>query len=281
MKKLDFILNSNHNRKRIAVDVRWEDDEIKKPIILFVHGFKGFKDWGAFNLVADYFAQQGFAYFKLNLSHNGTSPENPCDFVDLEAFGNNNYSIELDDIDVLLNHIFSSENQVPNIDLEKVYLIGHSRGGGVAILKTKEDSRIKKLTTWASVKSLGTSITGEGLKKWKEEGVMYVWNGRTKQNMPMYWQIYKSVQADKNRFDVMNAATILQQEMLIIHGTADPTVPLEAAQDLKKQKPNAELFIIENADHVFGSQHPYQEKTLPNDLQKVIEKTAAFFFSEK
>ncbi|NBP30017.1 MAG: alpha/beta hydrolase, partial [Flavobacteriia bacterium] len=35
----------------------WQGD-----LILFVHGFMGFKDWGAWNLVATYFEQQGFAF---------------------------------------------------------------------------------------------------------------------------------------------------------------------------------------------------------------------------
>ena len=33
--------------------------------IIYVHGFKGFKDWGASNLVADSFANQGFFIFKI------------------------------------------------------------------------------------------------------------------------------------------------------------------------------------------------------------------------
>ena len=32
-----------------------------KPVVVFVHGFKGFKDWGHFNVLADYFTTRSWA----------------------------------------------------------------------------------------------------------------------------------------------------------------------------------------------------------------------------
>ena len=141
----EFTLKSKTGRPFLC-DVRHVENNKKKPVILFVHGFKGFKDWGHFNRIADFFANKGFTYVKLNLSHNGTTPESPIDFVDLDAFGNNNFSIELDDIGILIDHLFSDNSIIPKneIDLEKLYLIGHSRGGGLVLLKTAEDERVKK-----------------------------------------------------------------------------------------------------------------------------------------
>jgi len=42
--------------------------------------------------LANYFAEHGFVYIK------STSPDTQLDFVDLEAFSENNFSIELYDI---------------------------------------------------------------------------------------------------------------------------------------------------------------------------------------
>ena len=41
-------------------------------LIIFVHGFMGFKDWGAWHLVQDFFTNKGYAFCKFNLSHNKT-----------------------------------------------------------------------------------------------------------------------------------------------------------------------------------------------------------------
>ena len=35
-----------------------------KPLVIFCHGYKGFKDWGAWNLMAEAFRKQ--IYFLLN-----------------------------------------------------------------------------------------------------------------------------------------------------------------------------------------------------------------------
>ena len=78
----------------MAVDVFYERGE-QRPVVIYAHGFNGFKDWANFDLVAERFIAAGFTFIKFNFSHNGTTPANPEDFVDLDAFGKNNYSKQL------------------------------------------------------------------------------------------------------------------------------------------------------------------------------------------
>ncbi|MES2730386.1 MAG: hypothetical protein V4714_01515 [Bacteroidota bacterium] len=129
----DLVLASVHHQRLFGVDATFTNDSKRKPVVIFIHGFKGFKDWGHFNLIADAFAQADMVFIKLNLSHNGTALDFPEDFADLEAFGHNNFSIELDDVGVLIDYLFSANCVIPSteIDLQRLYLIGHSRGGGV------------------------------------------------------------------------------------------------------------------------------------------------------
>jgi predicted dienelactone hydrolase len=84
--------------KPIACDIFYRYDQEPKPVIIYAHGFNGFKDWANFDLIAHQFAAAGFIFIKFNFSHNGTSPQNPEEFVDLEAYANNNYTKELDDL---------------------------------------------------------------------------------------------------------------------------------------------------------------------------------------
>ncbi len=279
MKKFEKIIDSNHNQKKILLDVRFTENGIKKPVIIFVHGFKGFKDWGHFNLVADYFADNGFVYVKLNFSHNGTTPEHPVDFVDLEAFGNNNFTKELDDLGNVIDYIFSNKSGIPSadIDLEKLYLIGHSRGGGAVILKASEDTRVKGLATWAAVDNLAFRANEDILAQWKAEGVQYVYNGRTKQNMPLYYQIAEDFLQNESRFNIEEATKNMRQSMIAFHGTNDEAVPLSAAENLHRWNPGAKLEILEDANHTFGGKHPYDENSLPADCQFIVEKTRIFF----
>lgn len=271
-------LPSPHSEKRFLFDVRFLKNQTKKPIIIFIHGFKGFKDWGHFNLLADYFAENGFVFCKLNLSHNGTSPEHPTTFSDLEAFGNNNFSKELDDIATMIDYFHSPQSGVPDeeMDTNALFLLGHSRGGGIALLKANEDNRVKAVVTLAAISDLQKGWTKEKLAKWKEEGVLHVYNGRTNQNMPLYYQIVEDFNAHKDRLDIPRAVKNLNKPALIIHGTQDETLPTTMAHDIKSWGPQAELLILEGANHTFGGYHPYPLKTLPLESLKAAEAVNHF-----
>ena len=119
IRKIDpAILISNYHDKPFSIDITYTPDGMPKPVILHVHGFKGFKDWGYFNILAEYAAEKGFVFVKMNFSHNGTTPENPLDFVDLEAFGSNNFTIEQDDMGKVIDFIFSDDFPIDKNELD-------------------------------------------------------------------------------------------------------------------------------------------------------------------
>ena len=266
----NFIIEGKH-QKPIVTDVFYKEDHQPKKVVIFCHGYKGFKDWGAWSLMAEEFAKAGFFFIKFNFSHNGGTLEQPIDFPDLEAFGNNNYSKELDDLGSVIDWISAEENYKNEVDLNNVSIIGHSRGGGIVLLKSAEDTRIKKVITLAGVCDFEkrTATVGD-LDQWKKEGVKYVLNGRTKQNMPHFYQFYKDFIQNKERLDVKKATKKLQIPHLIIHGNADTSVLINEAENLKKWHPKSKFKIIENANHVFNVSHPWVEKTVSKELAEII-----------
>lgn len=280
MIKNEFILKSKSD-KNFLCDIRYVEDGNQKPIILFVHGFKGFKDWGHFNLIADYFAKKGFVYVKLNLSHNGTNPENPIDFVDLDAFGKNNFSIELDDLGYVIDYLFSDNPVIHmnEIDLDKLNLIGHSRGGGLVLLKTAEDKRVKKVVTFAAIHDLEKRWPQSFIDDWKDKGVQYVYNGRTEQDMPLYYQLVEDFLANSDRLNIPERVKEIKVPLLITHGTEDVTLDVSMANELASWNKGAELCIIEEANHVFGGSHPFNENELPKHSKILVERTLEFLNS--
>lgn len=80
-----------------------------KPVVIYSHGFNGFKDWGNFDLIAKQFASAGFVIIKFNFSHNGTTIDAPEDFKDLNAFAENNYTKELDDLNYVIDWLYGDE----------------------------------------------------------------------------------------------------------------------------------------------------------------------------
>lgn len=282
MEKLQYIkdklLRSSHGERPFIYDARYLPNGKSKPVILFIHGFKGFKDWGHFNLLADTFAKNGFVFVKLNLSHNGTTPEQPLDFADLEAFGNNNFSIELDDIGLLIDYLLEGRSEIPaqEADFHRLALIGHSRGGGLALLKAAEDPRVKAVATWAGIHDLSQRWPEEFIEEWRKKGVQYIFNSRTNQQMPLYYQLAQNYVDNKERLDIPTAVSNLKQPLLILHGSSDETLPYQMAEEMKRWKPDAELFIIKGANHTFGGKHPYENSVLPKDTDSAYRQTVDF-----
>jgi len=266
------------NKKPIVWDVFTNTQKKDQPLVVFCHGYKGFKDWGSWDLVAKQFMAAQMCFVKFNFSHNGGTVDNPIDFPDLDAFAENNYSREVEDLGAILNYLVSDKFQYKSLlDSTNITVIGHSRGGGIAILKASKDKRIKTLITWASVSDFGkrTSTIGN-LEQWKKEGVIYVLNGRTKQQMPHNYQFYEDYCDNKEHLNIQKATQKLTIPQLIIHGQNDDSVLFSEAENLHHWNKDSELFSIENANHVFNSKHPWDEETLPKQLGSVVQKSIDF-----
>ena len=258
----------------MLADFFWQEGP--HDLIIFCHGFKGFKDWGHFNLIAEALCKAGFQVLKFNFSLNGGTLDDPIDFPDLEAFGNNNYVQEIEDLQYIIDHL----DQIPNLienHSGKIHLLGHSRGGAAVVLQGERDERVNSIITLAGVSDHFARLPDANeLKKWKADGVRYIVNGRTQQNMPMYYQFVEVMLANKDLLDVPAACKRLQKPHLIIQGTNDFAVSLQEAENIKKWHPSSELLIINGADHVFGGKHPFTQNQLPEDSQIAVLKIIDF-----
>ena len=278
-----MIASKNHilkrnNKKPIVWDAFFEPNSTNKPLVVFCHGYKGFKDWGAWDLAAETFAKANLFFVKFNFSHNGGTAEQPIDFPDLNAFAENNYTKELDDLNHLINHLLSDKNDLLKyINPKKVILIGHSRGGGIVTIKSSEDARISALITWAGVCDFEkrTATIGD-LKEWKDTGVAYVLNGRTKQLMPHNYQFYKDFKTNEKRLNIKRATKKIKIPHLIIHAVDDSSVKFEEAQALHSWNKNSVLLPILKSNHVFDACHPWQDKMLPKSLKNVVVNSIHF-----
>jgi len=277
MKKIKNLSIQGKHNKPILADAFYLQNNEAKPIVIFAHGFKGYKDWGCWNLVAEEFARQNTFFVKFNFSYNGGTVDQPIDFPDLEAFGNNNFVKELDDLQSVIDWVCTKKSIQPEIDISNITLIGHSRGGGIVCLKASEENRITKIITWAGVSDFEARFPqGKLLESWRTNGVSYIDNSRTKQQMPLYYQFYENFEQNKHRLDIKSAITKLKTPHLIIHGTNDTTVKIEEAKNFHSWNPKSELYTINGANHTFNSKHPWEETVLPLALQSVVHKSIVF-----
>ena len=264
IKQKNIILKS---QKEFSADAFFPESEEKLPLIIFTHGYKGYKDWGVWELMGEKFAKVGFYFVKFNISHNGTTMENLNNLTDLESFANNNFSRELADLEVVINH-FKTQKEV---DSNHIILIGHSRGGGVSVIKASENKNINKLITLASISTLDRFPKNEAFENWKKEGVYYIEHARTKQQLPHYFQFFEDYENNEARFNVESACRNLSIPSLFIHGSADESVTIDHSQQLHKWTHNSVFRTIENAGHTFGAKEPWTDGFLPKELSEAVE----------
>lgn len=268
----------NQNNKEILSDFTFLVDKTNMPLVIFCHGYKGFKDWGAWQLAMDELAEQGCFAVKFNFSLNGTTVDEPTEFNDLESFGNNTYTQEQKDLTAIIDFYKTNDR----VDSSNIYLIGHSRGGGAAILQCYHNQDVKGVITWAGVSDFRKRFPhGERFEEWKEKGVFYSVNSRTKQEMPHFFTFWEDYEQNEDKLNVQKAAQHLTKPTLIVQGTDDPAVPLKEAQLLHQWISSSLLNIVDGADHVFGAKHPYDKSEMPKHLKEVVEATINFIKSTK
>ena len=144
-------------------------------------------------------------------------------------------------------------------------------------IKAAEDNRVSKVITLAGVCGFKkrTATTGN-LEQWKKEGVKYVLNGRTKQQMPHYYQFFEDFNQNESRLTIKRAVEKLSIPMLIIHGNMDTSVFIHEAESLHKWNPNSQFKIIENADHMFNISHPWNLKKVSKELETATKQCIDF-----
>ncbi len=242
------------------------------PVIIICHGFKGFKDWGAFPAVAEFLARLGWIAIRFNFSHNGIG-DNETEFTELEKFAENTLSKEMEDLQAVIEEVTGGRLFPYAADTSRVALLGHSRGGGIVILKAAEEPRVKAVVSWASVSTFDR-WGPETRKRWKAKGIIEVMNTRTNQRMPMKVSLLEDFEANRERFDILKGVKKLEVPLLIVHGEQDVSVPVEEAGKIYEaaNKERTDMLIVPNADHVFGARHPFEG--MPPALASVLQGTA-------
>jgi dienelactone hydrolase len=266
----------NGSLGEILIDVRAAGRDSPRPAIVVVHGFKGFKDWGMFPPLGDRLARAGFATIAFNLS--GSGVDDTGEFVWPERFGRNTFSAELQDLRLVMDALVRGELGVATPTT--VGLVGHSRGGGIAVLHAASDPRVQALVTWAAISS-AERWSPQQVAEWRETGVREIVRTRTGQRLPLYTDVLGDVERNATgSLDILGAAARLRIPWLIAHGTEDESVSHLESEALRAACPltTTRLLAIEGAGHTFGAGHPWNPPAHDTPaLRRVFDLTLAWF----
>ncbi|UYZ14502.1 alpha/beta hydrolase [Brevibacillus sp. WF146] len=244
-----------------------------QPLVIFCHGFKGFKDWGSFPYVAEQLAERGIAVVRFNFSCNGVG-ESLTEFDELEKFGRNTYAREVDDLTILTRWLLEDGGVFSaRFDKEKLFVLGHSKGGADAILFGAGNPLVQGIITWNGVADV--NLFDEKLRRQiAEQGVGYIANARTGQQMPITQAVIDDVDRNRDKYDLLAKVASMPQPLCIIQGREDYVRLVKGAERLHEAARESALHWIEAGDHTFNTRHPFAG-TSPQ-LEEAIERTAAF-----
>ena len=239
--------------------------------VIVCHGFKGFAHWAFFPYIARTLAENGLTAITFDFSGSGIGRDRES-FTEPGAFAGNTLSREQDDLENLVDYARRKK-----LITGKFGLFGHSRGGGSAILfAAAPDSDVGSLVTWAAI-SFPNRWSKEDVATWRRQGYAEVTNARTGQIMRLDTALLDDVELHgQTKLNIEAAATRIKVPWLIVHGTADETVPSTEAERLHSMAPGVStLRLIKGANHGFDAKHPLTD--VPPVLEKVVLETVKFF----
>ncbi len=228
-----------------------------RPTVVICHGFKGFYEWGFFPHLATLLAQRGYTAVRFNFAGSGMRPGDAL-VTDMEAFRSARPSADLEDLVWLLDNVAAVDPE--RIDAGRLGLLGHSRGGGLAILASAHPevaSRLRALVTWSAVATFDR-LGGDEKEAWRERGVLEIVNARTGQRLELGTEILDDLEARRDDLDIPAAAARRTAPWLIVHGVDDLTVPLDEALRLREAAAEpVDALEIEASGHTFEVGHPF------------------------
>lgn len=258
-----------------------EDEKLSElPAILFLHGFKGFKDWGTFPAICRRLAETGFAVLAMNFSLNGIGKD-PLEFDRLDLFARETLSQDLDDVGTVLRGIHKEEITADGepLNANDVGILGHSRGGQTAVAAAAEYPEIKCLVTWSAVADYNARWSDKMKRDWKTKGVTEIKNGRTGQIMQVKKVVWDDARENAGRVIALNRVDELRIPALFIHSKGDEAVSHTNAQQLLDacSSSDKELILLEDTGHTFGGSHPFDDGEFPEPLQKAFVESRDWF----
>ena len=252
----------------ILVDVRTTSRDAAQPAVLLLHGFKGFKDYSFLPVFADRLARAGFTAITASVSGSGVDAAG--DFVHLERFARNTYSRELDDLRAVIDALSSGSLGVK--PPTSIGVVGHSRGGGMALLLAREVAAIRAVATWNGIGKARRHTDAE-LAAWRRIGRIEILHQRLRIRLPLDFEVAEDcLKHENDQLDIPAAARELARPWLQLHATADGTVAFSEAEELARVAGEGHHFEpIEGSDHVWGCVHPWAGAT--PDAERVFDLT--------
>ena len=218
----------NSRGEKLAGVMHVPDRGASRAGAVLCHGMESNKSSAKIVAMSQFLRDRGLTAFRFDFAGSG---ESAGDFAEIS------YSRQVDDLSAAVSHLVGT-------GVERVGLIGSSMGGSVALLYAGGGMRVAGLATIAApsdpLEIVRQFSTQEDLDAWEESGFTE-YHGR---------RLNRTFLDDVRQLDIVGAATHITCPVLVIHGDADETVPVEQAHRVYGAlRADKKLRILPGADH--------------------------------
>lgn len=247
------------------------------PVVVCIHGFKGFKDWGFWPIVASRLAGAGLAAARFNFSHSGVG-EDLQTFSNPHLFETGTYSREVEDLRLILRELVARRLPGSNgLDTGSIGLLAHSRGAVAALaVAASKEFPVRSVALWNPVARV--IWWDEATRsRWRETGFWEVVNARTRQVFRMRTGLLDDAEQNAAKLDPAGNAALLDVPLLVLVAADDESVPADSGRSLARAvaPPRGTLVELPGTGHTFGATHPPGE--IPAPLEQAVALTERHF----
>jgi len=196
--------------------------------VILCHGMESNKESGKPTTLGRRLAERGILALRFDFAYAGESSG---------KFEEITYSGEVEDLTAAFAFVLRYQ-------VKKVGVLGSSMGGTAALLFAAKEKRVTALVTIAAPvhpeKFTDRLLTPDEIKQWREVGWIS-YHGR---------RINVSLLDELEKINIPAEIKKISCPVLIIHGDADQTVPVEEAHELHTLlKGTKKICILEECDH--------------------------------
>jgi uncharacterized protein len=251
-------------------------ERVGGPVVVCVHGFKGFKDWGFWPETSTRLSKAGYGVVRFNFAHSGIGPDFQT-FSEPGLFETGTYTREVEDLREILSRLAARSlpgGEVP--DVSRVGLLAHSRGAISALaVAASGEFPVRSVALWNPVSSVSW-WDEEVRERWRKAGFQEVVNTRTGQVFRVKTALLDDAEGNRGRLDPVANAERLRVPLLSVVATADESVAPASGRRLASAAGQfGSLHEIAGTGHTFGAAHPFPGPTPA--LEEAIRATREHF----
>lgn len=259
--------------RKIRYDVRYINSIKDKTLLVFIHGFRGFRNWGFIPYFCEKFAEAGYITLNMDLSYNGIV-DWKIPIYDNDLFSRQTVSSMVEDIEILHDRVLSNQIIPKEANFNgKIILSGHSLGAALALVMN-DLQNVSKSILIAPIAKFDRN-TQRQKDSWLKKGEIEIKIAKTGQKLTLLPEYFLDKDINFPGDYIISKAKQSTIRTIVLHGSEDMTVKTNEGKAIANANPEKIVYYeIPNTGHTFGSRHPYRSTN--DSIELLIDKSLEF-----